>query len=547
MKYCTKCGVPVNDDVKFCNKCGARISGLQQEKADINKDNELTNENNESLKEKIEDKISLSKEHEEKCNKKDNNENSDSVQGEKLADNLEDTMTMEIPREEDYSERDYEDDNSDYDYNNRHVESHNRAERKSIFKSIGFKIFMGVFIAAIIVCGVFSNKIRGSYYIMKCRDSYIEQEKLDYAVKAVQSLENDESKELLKNTLIDMSKNDLSQAEAKLNEISGLLTESDYKNISIKIKEKKIDKLCSSSKYDEAFSEFSELDKLGEDYRKNEHYDDVMLNIAAKLTGTSMKNNKSDLMEDNNITYDDFDGDNYDEIVQVKDSSGHNRTDVKIILYKCQDGKYKQSDTNTLDSCANSELQGVYDYAENCKGVYVGYSNYIGNVGATSVFSVKDGKLINKGTVAGKNVTRPEDINNDGIYEIKSTTISYAASRAKEITKWYEIHEDGSMPTEVSKSSDGGASTDSDDYIFPDSDKTYLSDDQLRALSKDELALARNEIFARHGYPFKEEPFKSYFSQKSWYTINPSYDGSDSALNQYEIANYKAIQYWENR
>ena len=44
-------------------------------------------------------------------------------------DNLEDTMTMEIPREEDYSERDYEDDNSDYDYNNRHVESHNRAER----------------------------------------------------------------------------------------------------------------------------------------------------------------------------------------------------------------------------------------------------------------------------------------------------------------------------------------------------------------------------------------------------------------------------------
>ena len=416
-----------------------------------------------------------------------------------------------------------------------------------ILKGTRFKIFLGLFIAAIIVCGVFFNKIKGSYYIMKCKDSYIEQEKLDYAVKAVQSLENDESKELLKNILIDMSENDLTQAEAKLNEISNFLTESDYKNISIKIKEKKIDDLCGSSKYEEAFSEFAELDKLGEDYRKNKNYDDVMLNIASKLTGTSLKNNKSDLMEENNIAYDDLDGDNYDEIIQVKDSNSRNRTDVKIILYKYEDGKYKQSDTNTLDNCANSEFQGVYDYAENCKGIYVGYSNYIGHVGATSVFSVKDGKLNNVGTVAGRNVTRPEDINNDGIYEIKSTTISYAASRAKETTKWYAIHEDGSMPTEVNKSSDGGASSVLDDYIFPDSDKSYLSDSQLRGLSKDELALARNEIFARHGYPFKEEPFKSYFSQKSWYTINPSYDGSDSALNQYEIANYKAIQYWENR
>ena len=69
----------------------------------------------------------------------------------------------------------------------------------------------------------------------------------------------------------------------------------------------------------------------------------------------------------------------------------------------------------------------------------------------------------------------------------------------------------------------------------------------MRNLSKEKLALARNEIFARHGYIFKEEPFKSYFESKSWYSPNPNFDGSDSGLNDYEIANYKVIQYWEKK
>ncbi|WP_241428102.1 YARHG domain-containing protein [Clostridium sp. DJ247] len=34
-------------------------------------------------------------------------------------------------------------------------------------------------------------------------------------------------------------------------------------------------------------------------------------------------------------------------------------------------------------------------------------------------------------------------------------------------------------------------------------------------LSKEELALVRNEIFARHGYVFQTDPYKSYFNGKS--------------------------------
>ena len=85
------------------------------------------------------------------------------------------------------------------------------------------------------------------------------------------------------------------------------------------------------------------------------------------------------------------------------------------------------------------------------------------------------------------------------------------------------------------------------DYIFSNSDTTYLSDYELQNLDKNMLALARNEIFARHGYVFSEEPFVTYFNNKVWYTPNPNFKGDDSELNQYEIANYKKILEWENK
>ncbi len=72
-------------------------------------------------------------------------------------------------------------------------------------------------------------------------------------------------------------------------------------------------------------------------------------------------------------------------------------------------------------------------------------------------------------------------------------------------------------------------------------------EDDLKNLTKDQLGLARNEIFARHGYVFTNDEYKKYFSSKSWYVPNPNYDGSDSTLNEYEIANYKVLQAWEQK
>lgn len=50
------------------------------------------------------------------------------------------------------------------------------------------------------------------------------------------------------------------------------------------------------------------------------------------------------------------------------------------------------------------------------------------------------------------------------------------------------------------------------DYILPDSDSRYLTDSDVRGLSANELMLARNEIYARHGRKFKDSELQNYFT-----------------------------------
>jgi hypothetical protein len=82
-------------------------------------------------------------------------------------------------------------------------------------------------------------------------------------------------------------------------------------------------------------------------------------------------------------------------------------------------------------------------------------------------------------------------------------------------------------------------------FIFADSDKRLLSDDDLKDLSKDELRIARNEIFARRGRFFVDARLAVYFSQFSWY--HPSKVDVDIELNKTESTNVSAIQVAESR
>lgn len=85
-----------------------------------------------------------------------------------------------------------------------------------------------------------------------------------------------------------------------------------------------------------------------------------------------------------------------------------------------------------------------------------------------------------------------------------------------------------------------------DEYIFPYSDSQYLTDSDLWSMSSDELRIARNEIYARHGRMFKDQTLQNYFNSKSWYipSVRPE-DFNEHWLNEYEKANAQLIKSFE--
>ncbi|MGF6953462.1 putative nucleic acid-binding Zn-ribbon protein [Neobacillus sp. B4I6] len=83
----------------------------------------------------------------------------------------------------------------------------------------------------------------------------------------------------------------------------------------------------------------------------------------------------------------------------------------------------------------------------------------------------------------------------------------------------------------------------SSDHILAASDKMVVSEEDIANLTKGQLRIARNEIYARHGYVFKSQDLQAYFSSKSWYHPDPSFDGS---LNEVEKENVDFIKVRED-
>ena len=80
------------------------------------------------------------------------------------------------------------------------------------------------------------------------------------------------------------------------------------------------------------------------------------------------------------------------------------------------------------------------------------------------------------------------------------------------------------------------------EYVLAESNTRYYTADELKNLTGDELLIARNEIYARHGRKFNNAELQQYFNSKSWYsgTIAPE-NFDTSVLNSYERENGKAI------
>lgn len=74
------------------------------------------------------------------------------------------------------------------------------------------------------------------------------------------------------------------------------------------------------------------------------------------------------------------------------------------------------------------------------------------------------------------------------------------------------------------------------------SDQREYTIEELKDYSEDILYLALNEIYARHGYIFRNEDLQNYFMGQVWYT--PLVEGenfSDEVFNEYEKENLKVL------
>lgn len=88
---------------------------------------------------------------------------------------------------------------------------------------------------------------------------------------------------------------------------------------------------------------------------------------------------------------------------------------------------------------------------------------------------------------------------------------------------------------------------DGSDCIFPYSSERYLEEEEVEEYVTDKrtLRIARNEIYARHGFKFGKEDLIAHFSQFSWYHLKIN-DTEETILNEYERHNIDIIKKYEN-
>ncbi|GKU23231.1 YARHG domain-containing protein [Clostridium folliculivorans] len=570
MKYCTKCGATILPNMKFCTKCGTPIqSEAVEEKRPVSEiESQPTVVDDPKL---VEEKVVEERVYDEQkiVEEKDSGEQEiidDKVYGEQGV----------IEEEVDRSKRLEKDDSLTYKIEKQQYKKSNKVkiatkkEEKRVKQNktkirlrIIPKIIIGVVIIVAILTGIFFKRIKGEYYIYRYNQASVPSEKLGYATKALQMLKTDNTKEILKKSLLETSQTDIDLAIAKLEELSSVFTQKEYQALASEMGNVKIDKLFSEGKYEEAFKQFEVIYKLGGDFKANSNYEDIMLNNVAKLIGSPVQSTKEMLLKNNKTYFGNLDEDVFDEIIQVTTTGYNEDTRLKVNLYKYVNGQYRLADNYLGEYDVDTQIQGIYNYDKAKKGIYI---RTIGRMDvSTIVLGVTGGRLQLKGLVRANNYTGPVDIDKDGIYEVVANNVSRVTTSDKGTSKWFKVYDDGRTPTEVKVTAEQAAnsstidegnntsnssvntSSNIEDYVFVDSDKRYLTDADLADLSKDRLAIARNEIFARHGYVFKTDEFKNYFTSKRWYVPSSSYDGTDTVFNEYEKANYKLIQQWENK
>lgn len=108
---------------------------------------------------------------------------------------------------------------------------------------------------------------------------------------------------------------------------------------------------------------------------------------------------------------------------------------------------------------------------------------------------------------------------------------------------FYSIKLDNPASTSSTPAPQNNTPVSNTDFIIPYSSERKLTLEDISSLSKDQLGIARNEIYARHGFIFKTDKYKQYFESKSWYVPNASFN--ESLLSEVEKYNVDFIKQHE--
>ena len=129
---------------------------------------------------------------------------------------------------------------------------------------------------------------------------------------------------------------------------------------------------------------------------------------------------------------------------------------------------------------------------------------------------------------------------------VDTDLVNEAAQAATEAATEAETDEGEEAETETPEAAESNTTAQQEDsYLLPESNSRYYDYDELLGMSVDDLNLAIDEIYARHGRMFKDDAVQAYFDRQSWYT--PKYEPdqldavSDSLLNDYEKENVATL------
>lgn len=153
------------------------------------------------------------------------------------------------------------------------------------------------------------------------------------------------------------------------------------------------------------------------------------------------------------------------------------------------------------------------------------------------IFLSQDGFSSTKNATASVN----QQVNSGNVSNSESNNLNDKNNSSNSVNRDNTKSVNNSRNYSNNNSNNNSSSSYNSGYIIPDSNVRYLSRSELYGYTKEQLAYIRNEIFARHGYVFEKAKYRNYFSAKSWYTPDYSFN-YEYDLNSIEKANVDLIK-----